>query len=151
MDQKGFCGGCSSDTPLDVGLNDAALEMNRAIAREVFGVPDEVILGLDAVGIPLPAYSTDRRAANSAMTKVWSKGREVRAYLEGLLARRASLGGEAPQEFTGISTAIVVLTPDVICEAVLATVRAYRDAGWYAIDREGQRAFRRTNIGGSSR
>src|SRR3546814_9096503 len=87
-----YCGGGGADAPLNIGLNDAALDMDRDIAQEVFGVPEEALLGLEAVNIPLPPYSTDRLAANLAMTNVWAKGGEVRARLDAELTRLADMG-----------------------------------------------------------
>src|SRR3546814_6182307 len=83
--------GCSSDL--------------RDIAQEVFGVPEEALLGLEAVNIPLPPYSTDRLAANLAMTKVWAKGGEVRARLDAELTRLADMGDDTPADYRGLSTA----------------------------------------------
>ncbi|HEY9279511.1 MAG TPA: hypothetical protein VIP51_05495 [Eoetvoesiella sp.] len=145
-----YCGGCGADAPLNIGLNDAALDMDRAIAQEVFGLPDDVIHGLEAASIPLPPYSTDRLAANQAMTKVWAKGGEVRARLDAELTCLADMGDDTPADYRGLSTALVMMTPQAICEAVLVTVRSYKDAGWFANTREGRPAFLRTDAHGCS-
>lgn len=83
-DQAGgaWCGGCGSNVPLSVGLNDAALNMDWAIAHEVFGVPESV---LPRISCCLRIRQTDRHAAFRAMDKVASKGGEVRAHLDKLL------------------------------------------------------------------
>jgi len=139
--RKEYCGRCDAATPLDVGLNQAALDMDWDIAHEVFDIPEEALISLEAVNIALPAYSTDRAAANRAMTAVWAKGGGVRARLDAELARCAKLDKLTSAEFRGLSTAIIVLTPDRICEAVLTTVRACREAKWFANTRDGHRAF----------
>lgn len=104
--------------PLDEGLNDDAMEMDRAIAHEVFGIPLET---LDAWPFPLPAFSTERREANRAMTAVWGRGGAVRAVLDAELAKTVALC--VPADWLGYSSALVVLCPDAVCSAVLTAVR----------------------------
>ena len=119
MDQKGFCGGCSSDTPLDVGLNDAAINMDREIAHYVYGVAEEV---LDVWPFPLPRFSTDKKWALSALD-VACRGGTMPSGIEAALC-------EAVWEVFKVRPAkgelllfLSALTPQLICRAVLIIAR----------------------------
>ncbi|MGB3818107.1 hypothetical protein [Achromobacter pulmonis] len=55
------------DAPVQLGPNDAALELDRLVAEVVFGMPAEY---LDTWPFQLPRFSTDRHVAGTALMHV---------------------------------------------------------------------------------
>lgn len=97
--------------------------MDRAIAREVFGVSDAV---LDAWPWPLPEFSTVRSWAEHVVLKLLFDERLREAYEAELdrIARKA--GWQTKPGFCGHASLWVVLCADEICRAALVTLRQYR-------------------------
>ena len=128
--------------PLNEGLNDDAIEMDRAIAHEVFGIPLEV---LDVWPFALPSFSTDRLDANRAMAEL-SWDAECRPYLEAALQAEVSpcFPTDKPPGLVG---ALTVLSPDAVCRALLSVTRTYGAPGSTPGAGNRPRAFRAAVLG----
>lgn len=90
-------------------------DIDEEIAVRVFGMDRELV---QAWIWEIPGFSSDRRHAASVVQQMLSKPEDVRSRFEALLAshvKRASSGAS-------ISEAIVVLTPDVICECAIKSL-----------------------------
>ncbi|MDD5177362.1 MAG: hypothetical protein PHQ05_13170 [Sterolibacterium sp.] len=106
-------------------MDEIGEELDAAIAREVFGVTQAVI---DAWPWPVPEFSTDRRWAAAVAEKMlfspdWREPFDCKLHAAAKVA-----GWESAEQFSGLATLLTVLTPDVICQSALKTVRECGDA-----------------------
>lgn len=100
-----------------------AEELDIAVAQEVFGVPRAVI---DAWPWGVPAFSSQRELSSDVVGRMIAH--PAREQFDAALESAArKWGWKALPEHSGISAAILVLTPDEICRAALAAIRECAD------------------------
>jgi hypothetical protein len=88
-------------------------DLDRAIAREVFGLSQEQI---DAWPWGVPEFSSSRSDAAKVLCQIWLS-EDKRAVMERELCARLPLQG------VGLVKTLIVATPDEICAAALSAVR----------------------------
>lgn len=94
---------------------DDGCDIDEEIAMRVFGMDRERVR--DWMW-EIPGFSSDRRHAAAVVQQMLSKPEDVRSTFESLLSnhvKRASSG-------KSFAEAIVVLTPDVICECAIKSL-----------------------------
>lgn len=106
VDADGYVCGFGTDDGFDI---------DEEIAIRVFGMDRELIA---AWAWEIPGFSSDRRYAAAVVQRMLSKPEDVRSTFESLLSihvKRASSGNI-------FAEAIVVLTPDVICDCAIKSL-----------------------------
>lgn len=108
------------DAPVQLGPNDAALELDRMVAEVVFGIPAE---SLDTWPFPLPRFSTDRHAAGVALAR-------VHTLLDGPTHLQRALADELDQWLPpgdrSHFAVLTVLTAAAMCRAAINAAREFR-------------------------
>jgi hypothetical protein len=96
----------------------SAEELDEAIARDVFCLPQEQI---DAWPWGVPAFSVDRNFAAGVAARLWAFDHLRIAFEHKLRAR-------VPRQHGGIVECLFVCTPGDICNAALETIREFSPA-----------------------
>lgn len=105
------------DAPVQLGPNDAALELDRMVAEVVFGIPAE---SLNAWPFPLPRFSTDRHVAGTALM-------HVQTLPDGPTRVQQALADELdqwlPPDDRSHFAVLTVLTAAAMCRAAISAAR----------------------------
>lgn len=94
-------------------------ELDIEIAKLVFGISIEAVAALP---FGVPEFSSDQRWSAAVVGRMLTH--DARNIFDEQLERAAiAHGWKSQPEYSGLSTAILVLTPDEICKAALAAIR----------------------------
>jgi hypothetical protein len=116
------CGRCDAPTPQDVGLNQAALDMDWDIAHYVFGISEEV---LTVWPFPLPRFSTDKKWALIALDTV-ARGGTMPTGVDSVLCDVVWQAFKVRPTEDRLVLFLSALTPYAICKAVLTIARTHQ-------------------------